>query len=453
MNPLLIYIIKSSFCLAMFYLVYRTLLSKDTLYGRNRAFILFSMIMSLALPFVTIETKNPIGLFFFGKTFSEVLITASSVGHMTTGNGLNFPGWPKMIFIIYIAGLLLFSARLIINMTELVFLILGRKSSGTNIIRFRGLNTAGFSAIGYVFVNSGLSETDAEEVLRHERNHLDHHHFLDIIFIEFVKILQWFNPFIHLFDRSLRAVHEYQADEGCLRNGVPVFSYQQLLMNQVFRSNAFGITNSFSNPTLIKNRMIMMTKKRSSTLANLKILMVLPVIAIVIIAFSSCKGKTKSAESATTEVAPPPPPPPPPVAADAADKKVESGQPVPADAPPPPPPPPPFTVNGVDTTWITVQEMPVFKGGDAGLLKFVAQKTTYPEGAKLKGIQGKVIVRFCVTRTGEVNQVSVLKGVDAALDAEAIRVVSSLPKFEKPGYQHGKPVGVWYMLPITFALN
>jgi len=102
--------------------------------------------------------------------------------------------------------------------------------------------------------------------------------------------------------------------------------------------------------------------------------------------------------------------------------------------------------------FVVVEEMPMFPGGDAELLKYIAEHTNYPEVAKENNIQGRVIVRFCVTSKGGVNQVSVLKGVDPELDAEAIRVVTSLPPF-KPGKQGGKPVPVWYMVPITFTLK
>ncbi len=105
-----------------------------------------------------------------------------------------------------------------------------------------------------------------------------------------------------------------------------------------------------------------------------------------------------------------------------------------------------------EVPFVVVEEMPSFPGGDAALLKYIADHTNYPEVAKENNIQGRVIVRFCVTAKGGVSQVSVLKGVDPELDKEAIRVVQTLPKF-KPGKQGGKPVPVWYMVPITFTLK
>jgi protein TonB len=105
-----------------------------------------------------------------------------------------------------------------------------------------------------------------------------------------------------------------------------------------------------------------------------------------------------------------------------------------------------------EVPFVVVEEMPSFPGGDAALLKYIGEHTNYPEVAKENNIQGRVIVRFCVTAKGGVSQVSVLKGVDPELDKEAMRVVTTLPPF-KPGKQGGKPVPVWYMVPITFTLK
>jgi len=102
--------------------------------------------------------------------------------------------------------------------------------------------------------------------------------------------------------------------------------------------------------------------------------------------------------------------------------------------------------------FVVVEEMPEFPGGDVELLKYIFEHTNYPEVAKENNIQGKVIVRFCVTAKGTVSQISILKGVDPELDKEAMRVVATLPAF-KPGKQGGKPVPVWYMVPITYTLK
>ena len=102
--------------------------------------------------------------------------------------------------------------------------------------------------------------------------------------------------------------------------------------------------------------------------------------------------------------------------------------------------------------FVVVEEMPTFPGGDAELMKFINSNIVYPEIAKENNIQGRVILRFCVTYKGAVDQVQVLKPVDPALDNEAIRVIKMLPPW-KPGKQGGKPVNVWYSVPVTFQLK
>ncbi len=105
-----------------------------------------------------------------------------------------------------------------------------------------------------------------------------------------------------------------------------------------------------------------------------------------------------------------------------------------------------------DMVFVVVEDMPVFPGGDEVMLKYIYDKLEYPEEAKKENIQGKVVVRFCVCRDGTVDKITISRGCHPLLDAEAIRVIKSLPRFT-PGKQGGKPVSVWYCLPITFGLK
>ncbi len=169
-------------------------------------------------------------------------------------------------------------------------------------------------------------------------------------------------------------------------------------------------------------------------MANLKLLMILPVIALLMLTFSTC-SEQKQASEIQTGIMTEPPPPPPPVPA-ARDIVIEE------------------TSPGVEDTepFVVVEEMPVFPGGENELLKYIAENIKYPESAKVNGIQGKVIVKFAVDPEGKVTKESVLKGADPDLDAEALRVVRTMPRF-KPGRQDGKAVPVWYMVPINFTLK
>lgn len=440
MNPFIIYIIKSAVYLSGFYVVYRLFLSSDTMYGRNRAFIILSVISAMILPMITIQTNRPLNFPLFGKVLSEILVSGNASGTLHSGSGSGILPVYRWIYIIYISGVVLFAAKLVVDLLELAFLITRQKKSDSNLIRFHGLNTSGFSAFGHIFINEKLSRSEEAEIIRHEQNHLDHNHSSDIIFIEIIRAIQWFNPAIHLFGSSLRAVHEYQADKECISLGINVNRYQKLLLNQVFKSKVFTITNSFSNPSLIKRRMIMMTKKQSKSLSNLKLILILPVIGAVMMAFSSYDDQATSSQNLPEVMAPPPPPPPP------ADGNTGSVQVQVKDE---------TTLEkyGTETEpFVVVEEMPEFPGGESVMLNYLGENTNYPLSAKEKNIQGKVIIRFCVNSSGGVERATVLKGVDPELDMEALRVVNTLPKF-KPGRQGGKEVPVWYMVPINFTLK
>lgn len=159
----------------------------------------------------------------------------------------------------------------------------------------------------------------------------------------------------------------------------------------------------------------MKTKKNITAQASLKVLSVLPLIILLFVILSSCSAAKRSAKTSLNS-----------------SPAVSSAQ--------------------QEEPYVVVEEMPLFPGGDSTLLAFIGNNIHYPESAKTNKVQGRVIVRFCVTSSGSVDRISVLRGVSPELDAEATRVVSTLPEFI-PGRQGGKNVPVWYMVPITFALK
>ena len=186
----------------------------------------------------------------------------------------------------------------------------------------------------------------------------------------------------------------------------------------------------------------MKTKNSPSSMAILKLFLIVPGILLILIAVSSCAAK-KKVDTVYTEIVLPPPPPPPP---------------------PTPPNQDPVSKDNMNSTkaaasdeseqepFVVVEEMPMFPGGDSTLLAYISHNIKYPETAEKNKIEGRVILRFCITAKGNVNRVSILRGVDPGIDAEAVRVISSLPSF-KPGKQGGKEVPVWYMVPVVFALK
>ena len=169
--------------------------------------------------------------------------------------------------------------------------------------------------------------------------------------------------------------------------------------------------------------MIMMTKNKINPAAIMRILIVIPLSVFLIIAVASCSGSRKAAKS-KTESPPPPPPPPPPSQVTEAPLEV----------------------------FIIAEQMPVYPGGDEALVKFISDNIKYPSEAKEKKLEGRVIVRFCVTSEGKITNVKTIRSVDPLLDAEAERVIKLMPDW-KPGMQGGKLVNVWYTVPVTFSLS
>ena len=164
--------------------------------------------------------------------------------------------------------------------------------------------------------------------------------------------------------------------------------------------------------------------KNSGVIPGFIILFVLTAFVVITVSIPSC-SRSKKGHTSLTRLEPPPLPPPPP--------KVPS-------------------MAGNDTTWDMIDQIPIFPGGAELLVKYISMNTNYPEAAKTKGIQGKVVVKFRITSRGNVNGYEITKSVSPELDAEALRVIKTISKFE-PALVDGKPVSAWYYLPITFTLK
>lgn len=168
----------------------------------------------------------------------------------------------------------------------------------------------------------------------------------------------------------------------------------------------------------------MKTDKTPTALKTLKLFLTLPVILIVLFVFYSC-GRSNNMDAALSKIALPPAPPAPP--------KVS-------------------TMTGSDSIWQMNDEAPLLPGGDKLLSTYIGKNLRYPDAAKKQGIQGKVVVKFFISSKGDVNGHEIYKSVSPELDAEALRVVKSITKFE-PARKSWKPVPSWYYVPISFVLK
>ena len=260
-------------------------------------------------------------------------------------------------------------------------------------------------------------------------------HSIDLILIEVLVILFWFNPFIYWYRKSIREVHEYLADQAVVENGFDRVDYQKLLLKQVSDHRFIGLTSSFSY-SLSKNRLKMLTMMKSKNSSKIRILLALPVIVIALFLFANPVEMVKAnndlsnsfiSKQDTTDVE-----------IVKITSKGNQGEKV--------------IIDGTEVYNI-VEEMPKFQGEDADAFRvYISQNLKYPKIAKDHGIQGKVFVSFIIDTKGDITNVKVVRGVDPSLDKEAIRVINSSPKWE-PGKQDGKAVNVQYTFPIVFSLK
>jgi TonB family protein len=511
MNNLWIYLLKSGFALWLFYSVYWLFLRKETFFSLNRFILLGSIITSLILPFLRIEnlftlpanTTMPSFIMDFGA--ETEINAASTAGTIDIKKILSLGA-----LMVYFSGIIFLAVRLIYQLLRLLSLTRKYPVTRWNGIRLIYVNEeiAPCSFFNFIFINKSMhTKKELERIILHESAHVNNKHFIDMLLIGLSGILQWFNPVMWLFNRSIREVHEFEADREVLKMEPDRGRYQALLVNQAAGIEIFKLANSFSK-SITKKRMIMMSKMKSGKLSSMKVLFVLPVILCLVFAFSKPQvigessqnmqpkqvtGKVTDAESnevlpgaaviieGTTEGT---------VTGDDGNYKIKvpEGDKVlvfsfvgyetqrikaeraeinvkmkrkvydlPEDEAllPPPPLPPPVKTDPADKgdVFIVVEEMPSFQGqGGEGFREYLSKNIIYPEEAKKNKITGKVYVEFTVDAKGEVTDVKVVRSVHPLLDKEAVRVVESSPLWQ-PGKQKGKPVAVQFTFPIDFKLN
>lgn len=526
MGTFLVYILKSAVCLAMFYLFYRLLLSKETFHRFNRMALLGVMLLSCLLPLVkvTVEQASPVNAQVM--SMEDLLLMYQWNSEAVVEEGSRPFHWQEGLVLVYFVGLFFVIVRHLWSLGRMLYLIrhsrCERLDNGIRLVVHRR-KLAPFSWMRYIVI----SETDLKEsghhILVHEMAHIHHRHSWDLLLTEACAWLQWFNPAIWLLKQELQNIHEYEADEEVLRQGINAKEYQMLLIKKAVGARLYSIANSFNHSSL-KKRITMMIRKKSNPWARAKYLYVLPLAAVTVAAFarpeiskpldeiSSVKVNDLSAVLETY-----------------ADKNVsnpaektklkmkvvdEEGKPiiaatvlvanttngtltdengnftlevgsdqsiqvacigmstvtmsvkdclkkadqtivltesdtkkyvkVVASAP--------QTVVSDDQTFSVVEQMPEYPGGMRAGLEFMARNLRYPTKAREAGKQGRVIVQFVVRKDGSLSDFKVLCPVDPWLDAEAIRVISTMPKW-KPGMQDGKPVSVKFTLPVTFMLE
>ena len=442
MGAFFVYILKSAICLALFYLGYRLLLSRDTFLRFNRFALLSGFVLAALLPLarVGVEGVSPLGpaLEEWGRIAAPVEPAATASPAVSCYSiGLA----------IYLMGVLFFIARFLWGVVSLIRLIrAGRRerlADGSWLVLHR-LPLAPFSWLRYIFLAEKDLLSKPELILAHEQAHIRMRHTWDLLFTELFLWLQWFNPAAWLLRQELQAVHEFEADAAVLGMGYDSKEYKLLLIEKAVGSSRYTLANSFNHSSLI-NRITMMQKRKSNPWARMKYAFVLPVAATAMAAFARPEISRQMAEISSAKITD--------LSRMVQTTAAERTRPEAID-----------TTTSAREVMVTgyaqftdnkvyesVEVMPEFPGGQAELLKFVAKSIKYPTEAQRKGAQGRVIVKFVVETNGSISNIHVVKGIDPLLDAEAIRVCTTMPTWA-PARQEGKAVRCYYTIPVTFRL-
>lgn len=441
MNEFIIYVLKSVLALGLFALVYRLVFINEGNFINRRIYLLFSVNLAMILPFFTFyfpAINNGIP----GVVLDEITVYSNGIRLIRETSVFPVVKVLKLLYLI-ITGLLVF--RLLFHMTGILIKtkkVIADENEGIKLYLLKDKNIS-YSFFRNVFIGQTSDQQEQERILEHEKIHAKQLHSVDVIYTEFLAAIFWFNPLIWWFRNELKNVHEYLADQGALEKGFDRKLYQITLLEHLIGSASISITNNF-NYSLIKNRIAMMNKEKKGKKNTWKVFLILPVSIMIAFAFAC----TEKSPSVTTDVTP--------------------------------------QLSAINAAYYEADQMPVFPGGNDALINYIATNVNYPKEAISKQVQGKVFVQFVVDKTGKIvtspddfkvydkdkKEKTILGAVTVIgykpaegspvenveqyvelLQKEAVRVVSSLPAFEKPGMHNGAPVAVVFTIPINFALQ
>jgi len=452
MVDFLIYDAKVAVLIVVFYMFYRLLLSKETFHRVNRVVLLSTALLSFVLPLCVITTHQTVVL-------DAVPVVSVGDLHPEVLEGEHSSLWGQTVIpILYIIGVLVTLGHTLLSVWKVMILV--RRSErypqadGTTLCVVKD-DVPPFSFCSYIVMNHSDYEANDAAVLAHERGHIRQHHSCDVLLVNLLTALQWFNPAMWMLRADLRAIHEYEADGAVLSQGINARQYQYLLITKAASIGGYSIANGISHSTL-KNRITMMLNKKSPRSSFMKLLTLVPIVGVALalnaetvndyvyqqppkkIVKKGNKNATakigKNSVKVITDT----------VSKVRIDNPEDSIQKEVKEV---------FTpVEKNPEFFDVVEQMPEFPGGSAALIEYLSKNIRYPKAAMEADVQGRVIVNFVVLKDGSIGETKVVKTVSPELDEEALRCVQSMPKW-KPGMQKGQPVNVKYTMPINFRLD
>ena len=413
-----IYLLKVNAGIALFYAFYKLFCQRDTFFLWRRFALLSFLGISFLYPLFDIQDwvmEQP-AIYELADYYTVLMNTEEvTAAAPVVYEAPQRPNLLTLCTYLYYIGVLVMSLRFIIQLVSICRIRWKGQVVYLNGQRIISLPSEfnPFSFFGWIFLYlPQLEEDSREEILMHEQTHARQWHSVDVIVSEIVNIFCWFNPFSWLLKGEIRLNLEYLADNKVTETMENSKQYQYHLLGLAHTHSKTGLYNNF-NVSQIKNRIIMMNKKRTRTAGRIKYALFAPLAAALLIASNISCTSTENQEAKT----------------EAIESRAVEGE-----------------------VFRVVEEMPEFVGGMGECMKYLAKNIKYPTEAIEKGIQGRVIVQMVVTKEGYIADTKIARGIDPLLDAEALRVVSSMPKW-KPGKQKGEAVNVMYTLPVMFRLD
>ena len=447
MGVFFIYILKSSVCLVLFYLFFRLLLSKETFHRFNRMALLGVLFFSLLIPCIEVTTRHQVEVQQAMLSIEQLLLMAELEATPVDADVVQETSaisWVQVVLLVYLAGILFLACRNIYSLICLFRLIHSGKheklEKGVTLV-VHNQEIAPFSWMKYIVISRKDLKENGREILIHEMAHIHHRHSVDLLVADICIFFQWFNPGAWLLKQELQNIHEYEADETVINEGVNAKEYQLLLIKKAVGTRLYSMANSF-NHSKLKKRITMMLKEKSNPWARLKYLYVLPLAAIAVTAFARPEISEKMEEISAVKVND--------LAEIVQEKVLQDTVKVSKDEKKDA-----LVVTGVKSKeeeeiviFEVVEQMPEYPGGMSALQKYLSEKIA---GSPMKGkAGGRVMVGFTVAETGKIKDVRVLQSDEASLNQEAERIVSEMPDWI-PGKQRGRPVPVKYTVPIRFG--
>ena len=459
MTDFLIYDLKVALLIAVFYMFYRLMLARETFHRVNRIVLLLTAVASYLLPLCVITYHKTVVM------HQTPLVTIEGL-QATVYEPSSTPLWQTVLPILFVIGVALALGHTLCSLVRIVRLINHSEQhpqdDGTTLCVTGNADLSPVSWMHYIVMTRSDYETNDASILAHERGHIRLHHSWDILLVDLLTALQWFNPAMWMLRSDLRAIHEYEADAAVLSQGINARQYQYLLITKAGGIGGYSLANGITHSAL-KNRITMMTNKTSKSSHLLKLLALLPIVGVTLalnaetvkdyvydepqkqvpVKKGKINGTIKYNSNTTMQVV------------EAQDQKKEAETPKAEQQKE-------FKVEGTYTSdeqkevpqdvFDVVEVMPQFPGGATALMQYLSQNIRYPKEAMESETQGRVIVTFVVCKDGSICDAKVVKSVSPALDAEGLRVISSMPNWT-PGTQSGKPVNVKYTVPISFRLD